>query len=302
MIVHECTQGSKEWMRLRSGIPTASEFSRILTPKGKPSAQAKGYRRELLAEMLMGRPLEGPKMPWMERGNILEADAVAYYEFERDVDTKRIGFITNDAGTAGASPDRLVTTKRLLETKCPSPQVHIGYLMYRDVDDEYRCQLQGQLHIAEAEIVDICAFHPDMPGVIVEVPRDEPYIKLLSDALNLFIGDLLREREEMIARFGPLPDLSRDESDGFGISDADVDAILNAKRKDDLDPVEQQRRHWRNRMRSAPTVQELPDPMEYSDGDILRFRGRVMTPNAEKTAWVPCVWADEIIAEQMAAI
>jgi hypothetical protein len=39
MITHDVTQGSPEWLEARLGIPTASEFDKIITPTGKPSTQ-----------------------------------------------------------------------------------------------------------------------------------------------------------------------------------------------------------------------------------------------------------------------
>ena len=38
MIILDVEQGSRAWIEARLGIPTASEFSRIVTPGGKLSA------------------------------------------------------------------------------------------------------------------------------------------------------------------------------------------------------------------------------------------------------------------------
>ena len=35
MKVHDVAQRSEAWMNLRSGIPTASEFDNLVTPKGE---------------------------------------------------------------------------------------------------------------------------------------------------------------------------------------------------------------------------------------------------------------------------
>ena len=52
-------QGSAEWALSRLGIPTASCYDRLLTPKTrKPSASRHAYRAELMAEWLMGQPLD----------------------------------------------------------------------------------------------------------------------------------------------------------------------------------------------------------------------------------------------------
>ena len=177
MILHPVVQGTEAWRTLRLGIPTASNFEKIITPKsGKPSAQAEGYMLDLLAELVLGHPLEKIKTDWMQRGNDLEAEAVDYYEFQTDSETTPVGFMTNEAGTVGASPDRIVTPELLLECKCPSAGTHLGYVLGKSgVDAEYRVQLQGQLYISECKAVDIISYHPQMPHAIVRIERDEEF-------------------------------------------------------------------------------------------------------------------------------
>lgn len=200
MIVHDVIQGSAEWARLRMGIPTASNFEKILTPGGKPSKQSEAYRRHLLAEMLIGLPIDAPKTSWMDRGVDMEDEAVCFYEFERDVAVQKIGFVTDDAVTIGASPDRLIGEDGLLEIKCPSPAVHVGYLMAEGADGDYSVQLQGQMLVTGREWVDICSYHPAMPSVIVRVPRDEPFIDKLRTALIEFSESLLADAKALRAK------------------------------------------------------------------------------------------------------
>src|SRR5262245_45091449 len=119
MIIHDVVQGSTSWLQLRAGIPTASQFDQIITPSGKPSKSAERYMLTLLAERLMGHPITENVSMWMKRGSEMEADAVAFYQLQTDSDTVPVGFITNDEGTIGASPDRLVGEEGLLEIKCP---------------------------------------------------------------------------------------------------------------------------------------------------------------------------------------
>ena len=40
MKFYEVEQGSRRWYEIRAGRPTASNFHRIITPKGEPSRQA----------------------------------------------------------------------------------------------------------------------------------------------------------------------------------------------------------------------------------------------------------------------
>lgn len=200
MIVHHCEQGTVEWHALRWGIPTASNFDKILTAGGKPSKQADEYRRTLLCERYFGHPLETVKTSWMERGAEMEGEACAFYEFGREVAVGHVGIITNDAGTVGASPDGLVGDEGLVEFKCPTPENHVRYMLWSDVAKDYRVQLQGQLWIAEREWTDICSYHPAMEPVIVRVERDEEFIRLLANEMARFVYLLESEAEELIAQ------------------------------------------------------------------------------------------------------
>lgn len=205
MIIHDVQQGTTEWLTLRSGIPTASMFSKIITPKtGKASESQYGYQNALLAERLMGRPLTEHVSFWMERGSNMEAEAVAFYEFQRDVTTVPIGFVTNDAKTIGASPDRFIENDDdgALEIKCPSPAQHVQYLLWKEnsVDRAYYPQIQGQLWICEKKWVDILSYHPEMAPALVRVYRDEEYIAKLSAAVNAFSVALEMAAAELIER------------------------------------------------------------------------------------------------------
>lgn len=191
MIIHDVIQGTPEWAQLRAGIPTSSEFDKIITPKtGKPSSQAEKYMFGLIAERLMGHPRTEYMSHWMDRGSQMEAEAVAFYEFQRDMDTAKVGFITNDAGTIGTSPDRLVGDEGLLEIKVPAEHTHVGYLIKHAVDTEYFPQVQGQLWISERQWVDILSYHPEMPPALIRVERNEPFIGMLDAAVNAFSAAL----------------------------------------------------------------------------------------------------------------
>src|SRR3569833_3885185 len=186
MIIHrDIQQGTKRWLALRSGKPTASQFSRIITPGKKASSQAEAYMNTLLYERVTGRPLEGFQSQWMARGSEVESAAIAKYEFDQDVTTEQIGFVTDDASRYGCSPDRFIVERPegMVEAKAPSPDVHISYLLAgegKSVDREYKVQLQGELWVCEKESADIIAFHPDLPQVLFRVYRDEEFIKELS--------------------------------------------------------------------------------------------------------------------------
>lgn len=192
MKIHDCAQGSQEWLMLRSGIPTASEFDSILTRGGKKSESRERYMLTLLAERVMGHPCAEHITMWMDRGKEMEKQAVSFYEFQRDTTTTAVGFITNDQETCGASPDRLVEIRGMLETKVPSEWVHMGYLLKSGkAYDKYMVQVQGQLLVVEdRDWTDILSFHPELPPAIIRIERDLQFQSLLAEAVAEFSAAL----------------------------------------------------------------------------------------------------------------
>jgi hypothetical protein len=201
MIRVTCVQGSDEWKLARLGIPTASNFKSILTPKTlKPSESRFKYAHRLIAERILRRPQDDESSGYASRGQEMETKAREYYEFVKGVTVERVGFIMTDDRKAGASPDGLVLTDGLLELKCPSAAVHIGYLL----DDEgldYRCQLQGQLWVAERDWVDIESYNPDLPDLIRRVGRDETFIRALASAVSS-LNEYIEKSMDKLARDG----------------------------------------------------------------------------------------------------
>lgn len=202
MIIHDVEQGSADWYSVRLGIPTASNFHKIVTPTGKLSAQAREYCFLLVAEAVLHETTQSlAGVEWIERGKELEPDAVKMYEFERGVKTRTVGFITNDAGTIGASPDRLIIDGNgAVEIKCPAPQTHIAY-MIDGFGNDYVPQVQGQMLVGGFDYIDRYSYHPAMPPACVRTPRDEDYIAKLVDALDQF-NTMKAEMIERVRREG----------------------------------------------------------------------------------------------------
>jgi hypothetical protein len=57
-IFHDVAQYSEAYDRLKLGIPTSSNFHKIITPQGKPSKQWREYACVLIAERLLQRRIE----------------------------------------------------------------------------------------------------------------------------------------------------------------------------------------------------------------------------------------------------
>lgn len=192
MIKIDVQQGGPEWIKARSGIPTASQFHRLITPKTlKASAQAEGYRNEILAERLLGCSMDDISSEWMERGQAMEESARSWYEWTREVDVERAGFCLRDDRTAGCSPDGLVGEEGGLEIKVPSAAVHVGYLLDGTLPDKYRCQVQGSLWVTGRAWWDFLSYNPSLPSVLIRVERDEEFIAALASAVEALTAELV---------------------------------------------------------------------------------------------------------------
>lgn len=202
MIHLDYPQGGRDWIYARLGRPTASQFGRLITKTGKPSAAADGYVDQLLAEYLIGEPLDDELTQYMERGRDMEDSAVRFYEGIRDLDTTVCGFCLTDDRRAGASPDRFVGDDGLLELKVPSASVHVGYIrqLRNPKPNKYYAQIQGQLWVTSRRWIDFMSFHPTIRPVVVRYERDEAFLKTLGEIVTDFCDWLDEERSNLTAQ------------------------------------------------------------------------------------------------------
>jgi hypothetical protein len=193
-------QRSDEWFAIRCGIPTASSADKILTPTGNLSKQSEPYLNRLLADRAGygDAPIEPTE--WMLRGIELEPEARALFEFETGQDVTQMGFITNDDGTAGCSPDGIV--EGLVgpvgyEVKCPKASTHFGYLRGLIMPPFYGPQVHFSMAVTGLKRWAFMSYFPGLDPLIVTVERDE-YTEKIVAAIAEFSARLEAESK----RFG----------------------------------------------------------------------------------------------------
>ena len=197
MIVLDCPQGGPEWTTARLGIPTASEFGRILTPaKMEYSKGARTYCHELLSEWATGLPVERGDSAFMQRGTRMEDEARRWYEMQRDVEVQRVGLVLRDDRQVGGSPDGLVGEDGGLEIKVPALHTHVSYLLGED--QPYVPQLQGLMYLTGRSWWDFLSYNPVLPKLLVRVERNEKYIAALDKALGTLLVDLLVGKHRLL--------------------------------------------------------------------------------------------------------
>ncbi len=203
MKIHRCKQASDEWLALRCGLPTASNFSQIVTPaKGELSKSRTKYIDELIADRITGPPIDGGAYTSraMDYGSVMEADARQYYRehhtrcFEDEVE--EVGFITDDEGRFGVSPDgNVVSTINPnggLELKVPLPKTHVGWWRAGVLPIDHKCQVHGGLAVTGYEWWDFMSYCPGIPPFIIRVKPDD-FTKLLLERLIEFSVELESE-------------------------------------------------------------------------------------------------------------
>lgn len=197
MVIYDVEQGTDEWLNLRSGIPTASNFKKIVTSKGWPSKQQKDYMYKLAGEIILGEKSENFQSEYMQRGNELEDEAIEVYEKITGYTVERVGFCLCDEGW-GASPDGLINEDGQVQIKCPKLETHIGYLLKNKLPTDYFQQVQGELFVTGRKWSDFVSYYPKFKPMIVRVERDEDFMELLEKELHIFLEELNKTVELLI--------------------------------------------------------------------------------------------------------
>lgn len=192
---HNIEQNTDEWMALRFGKVTASQFGTIMANEGKAFGEpARRYALELALQTLTGRKAAYSfKSEHTERGHQMEPNARQRYEELTGELVTNGGFF--NCGRYGDSPDGLVTESGVLEIKSVIAPVHHANLVRESFDPSYKWQLVGHLHCTGLDWVDFASYCTDFP-----------------DASNLLVYRLYRnecedERNRLKARLAEFIEL-----------------------------------------------------------------------------------------------
>lgn len=117
LTIDECPQGSPEWWEAKRGIPSASNFDRIMVPVGKQCCLIAGHDGE---HQLAQEPEEGQPKPKLPRGKLRCQAKVQYLSAQAE------GYIDELIGDlAGFDPPWLSESR----TKPPTKQTAYGLEM-----------------------------------------------------------------------------------------------------------------------------------------------------------------------------
>ena len=191
MQIINCEQLSPEWFEARCGVPSASNFDKLITSKGLPSKQRERYMYKLAGEKVSGTVEETYQNAAMLRGIEMEEEARDLYTVVTGRTVTEVGFCISDGPFKyGCSPDGLVGDDGSIEIKCPMAATHVGYLLANKLPTDYFQQVQGQLFVTGRKWTDFVSYYPGIKPLIIRVERDEVFIAALSIELIVFCKEL----------------------------------------------------------------------------------------------------------------
>jgi putative phage-type endonuclease len=195
MIIHNCIQGTDEWLKIRLGKFGGTDAQAVAT-------NGKGLETlcfQKVADLMIGKPQKSYTNEDMERGKKLEASARLLYELKTGNSVKEVGYLELNECT-GCSPDGLVGDEGMIEIKCPSDRVFVEYLYKKEIDKKYFWQMQHQMSVADRKWCDYVLYNENLDRIEIQrVERDEKAIEKIIIGLEAGIKKIIEIQEKINA-------------------------------------------------------------------------------------------------------
>jgi hypothetical protein len=145
-----------------------------------------------LAERWLGPlPSFGGASPWAaDQGTILESEAIPCLDFEYGMQVQRVGFITDDAGKCGCTPDGILSETCGLEVKCLQPVHHCACLLAGVLPKDFFAQVHFSMYVTGFPEWKFFLYHRRLPKLLLTVERDEEIQIQIGEALEIFHAKL----------------------------------------------------------------------------------------------------------------
>lgn len=170
----------------RAGKLTASKAAVVMG--GLDTKGLADYVKQIAWERVYGPPdEEGYKSAAMERGTLLEAEALSWYAFETSTALDQEPDRAIDHPTVpnvAASPDAL-RPDRVIEVKCPMPPAWMEVKRTMKVPAEYRWQVRWQMWCAGKSLADFVCYHPSAGGIIIAAELSDEDAQAMADRVPI---------------------------------------------------------------------------------------------------------------------
>jgi exodeoxyribonuclease (lambda-induced) len=193
------------WLRARAGKLTASRMRDAMAFKknGEPTEARSKLLRELLAERVTGDSVRHYVTDAMAWGLEREEEAKAAYEAHTGLLVRDAGFYDHPRiDNLGATPDGLVNSDGLVETKCPTTATFLEWTLTGAVPEEHKPQMIVQIACTGRRWCDFVAFDPRVRDRRRQlfVRRFEPSAEEIA-AVEAAAVQFLRELDAMFELF-----------------------------------------------------------------------------------------------------
>lgn len=202
-VFDEIEQGSEEWHQLRLGVPTASNFAKIMSQPLNDSEDVSKTRarlmRQMAGERLTGIPAETFSNAAMQRGKDMEADLREAFEFSEVTTVQRVAFVRRTIRrdplpplVIGCSPDSLIEEDGVLEIKSMIPDLMIEMAESgKPFPTRHMAQCQGALWVTGRRYGLLTIGYRGMPYQLkYPFERNDGYIAELRQAVEVFDYEL----------------------------------------------------------------------------------------------------------------
>lgn len=169
---HNIEQQTPEWHQLKKGKISGTVLKALMSSRTKKDAIY-----ELVAQKLTIGVQEDYENA-MDRGNRLEPEAIAAFEFETGKKVERTGFIESDDNEhIGSSPDGIIGDTEAVEVKCLNGTKHVKMWLEDEIPKEYEWQVVQYFVVNDKlEKLYFVGYNPDIllhPLNIITIERKE---------------------------------------------------------------------------------------------------------------------------------
>jgi hypothetical protein len=185
---YDIEQNTDPWQKIRRGVITASNISKILTPAKLQISKSTGYLYTFCRQTIDEMPFGDFSTRATDRGHIEETLALQVYEAKRG-GLKRCGFIENtDYGfKIGCSPDALCNDDGGVQVKSFTPNVQFGNIIDEEIEAPHLLQTQMELLVSGRSWWDFIHQSSGTHQIVTRIlPDKDMHSKILEACENFY--------------------------------------------------------------------------------------------------------------------
>jgi hypothetical protein len=200
MKIHTFQQHSDEWENIRKGKITASIFKDLITNKKLEVSDTKTAKKtiaKIVANKLCWQNSDTFENYAMAKGIDCEPRARQLYEEKQFCQVQEVGFIEDESGYAGFSPDGLVDGGMIeIKTQCQAKHFYCKLFGFDEWLAEYKPQILFSMAVCnDIKFCDCISYNEDFREIenkiiIYRYERNEEEVAKVREVINYWINFL----------------------------------------------------------------------------------------------------------------